>query len=542
LEGTYYIRLKLMRDNGYTFDEEGNAKTYKVAGTTYDAASGAAVNPGATVSEIREAERKAKEAADALLAGNGSGSGSGGGGGSGGPDPVKEGEKLAQRLQRDIALLQAKSDLEKQLLQIKYKQADAEANIRATAAAAQQDALIQQNNTKARLESTQAIEKATEAGLASAKQFLEAGKAEADLLLKKQEYLEDGIAPALAQQFASIDQQVEKQLQQIDITTQLLEAELLRADVNEEIKKKIQEQIDLLNGTKKQIENEGNKKKDRAAAEGEGNKIQDYIAQLEADLNDFDGMVVSLAGTIESELGSAMSSAITGIIDGTQTAQEAFSQMFKNIGAAFIDMATQMIAKALVMKALGILTGGGGFNAATTPLGAGGGNVGGIGTFGPNFGIAQSANGGRLGVGMPSFVGERGPEVFIPDSAGTILSNEEIFKATRNAMKRPTGNSNVVQSEGDDAAAFAAAAGAMSTSSTTRETTKMREFAEVERQALANPEAIDVKYESTVINNESFVTESQFQKGIAQSVTQARAQTLKDLRNKPATRKRVGVS
>ena len=34
--------------------------------------------------------------------------------------------------------------------------------------------------------------------------------------------------------------------------------------------------------------------------------------------------------------------------------------MFANIGRAFIDMATQMIAKALVMKALGILTGGGG--------------------------------------------------------------------------------------------------------------------------------------------------------------------------------------
>jgi hypothetical protein len=53
-----------------------------------------------------------------------------------------------------------------------------------------------------------------------------------------------------------------------------------------------------------------------------------------------------------------MSNAITGLIDGTQTAEQAFSQMFKNIGKAFIDMATQMIAKALVMKVLGILGGG----------------------------------------------------------------------------------------------------------------------------------------------------------------------------------------
>ena len=73
-------------------------------------------------------------------------------------------------------------------------------------------------------------------------------------------------------------------------------------------------------------------------------------------------MVVSLAQTIESELASAMSND-HGIIDGTMTAEEAFATMFKNIGKAFTDMATQMIAKALVMKALGILfpgAGGGG--------------------------------------------------------------------------------------------------------------------------------------------------------------------------------------
>ena len=87
------------------------------------------------------------------------------------------------------------------------------------------------------------------------------------------------------------------------------------------------------------------------------------MKRLEAELKDTEGMIVSLAQTIEGELGRAMSSAITGLIDGTTTVEEAMSTMFKNIGQAFIDMATQMIAKALVMKALGILfpgAGGGG--------------------------------------------------------------------------------------------------------------------------------------------------------------------------------------
>jgi acetyl-CoA carboxylase carboxyltransferase component len=47
-----------------------------------------------------------------------------------------------------------------------------------------------------------------------------------------------------------------------------------------------------------------------------------------------------------------------GVITGTGTVQEAFATMFQNIGKAFIDMATQMIAQALVMKVLGILGGG----------------------------------------------------------------------------------------------------------------------------------------------------------------------------------------
>ena len=95
--------------------------------------------------------------------------------------------------------------------------------------------------------------------------------------------------------------------------------------------------------------------KNNARGNEDPGKIQQYIQQLETDLNDFEGMVVSLAQTIESELAGAMSNAIIGIIDGTQTAEEAFANMFKAIGKAFIDMATQMIAKALVMKALEFL-------------------------------------------------------------------------------------------------------------------------------------------------------------------------------------------
>ena len=113
----------------------------------------------------------------------------------------------------------------------------------------------------------------------------------------------------------------------------------------------------------------------------DGNQgISGYMKQLQSEVTDTEAMIVSLSQTVVSELSTAMRESVMGLIDGTKTAQEAFADMFKNIGAAFIDMATQMIAKALVMKALGILTssssGSNGFSGAPQmsgiPFSAGG--------------------------------------------------------------------------------------------------------------------------------------------------------------------------
>ena len=159
----------------------------------------------------------------------------------------------------------------------------------------------------------------------------------------------------------------------------------------------------------------------------DGNQgVSGYMKQLQSELMDTETMIVSLAQTVETEIGSAMSSAITGLIDGTKTAQEAFADMFANIGKAFIDMATQMIAKALVMKALGILLPGAG---ATGGLGSGASAplTGGLdfsGAFSSGgFGIGGFANGGQPPTNVPSVVGENGPELFVPNQSGRVIPN-----------------------------------------------------------------------------------------------------------------------
>lgn len=153
-------------------------------------------------------------------------------------------------------------------------------------------------------------------------------------------------------------------------------------------------------------------------------KTADYMNKLKAELMDTEGMIISLAGTIESEIGSAMSSAVTGLIEGTTTAQEAFSQMFKNIGKAFIEMATQMIAKAIVMKILGIAFGGGGGGGAVGSKGSSVGAAlfgGGAGGFNPvafeGAGFTPFADGGFVTGPTNALIGEGGSnEYVIPEN------------------------------------------------------------------------------------------------------------------------------
>lgn len=149
-------------------------------------------------------------------------------------------------------------------------------------------------------------------------------------------------------------------------------------------------------------------------------KIQEYVDKAKTDLADVQGMVVSLATTVESSIGSAMSNAISGVIQGTTTVREAFSSMFKSIGDAFIQMATQMIAKAMIMKVLGILggaIGGGGIGANnySGAFGAGSSTAFNPSTFGG--GMSFFADGGYVNGPTNAIIGEGGqPEYVIPAS------------------------------------------------------------------------------------------------------------------------------
>ena len=237
-----------------------------------------------------------------------------------------------------------------------------------------------------------------------------------------QQQFEAAIASDIQQQITDLETQIAVEEA---ITDEMKEQAILAARIAE-----IQAGPGTEVDKKRLIDAEERLKRARDGNQG----VSGYMKQLQAELMDTEAMIVSLAGTVETELASAMSTAIVGLIDGTTTAEEAFATMFKNIGQAFIDMATQMIAKALIMKALGILFPGSS-NAGAYGTGAEAPLTGGL-----NFGSAfMRASGGPVAGNTPYLVGERGPELFVPSGGGNVINNAD----SRAALDRYTPNSAV---------------------------------------------------------------------------------------------------
>jgi TP901 family phage tail tape measure protein len=154
-------------------------------------------------------------------------------------------------------------------------------------------------------------------------------------------------------------------------------------------------------------------------AEAKVNQLRALTAEAEA-VENLKSQYESLASGIAGE----MTGAFRSIIDGSKSAEEAMADMFQGIANKFLDMAMQILTDAITQQLIslfGNLLGGvsGGFN-ATPSIGTGTNYFGG--GFTP---MDFFADGGRPPTNMPSIVGERGPELFVPDSAGTVLSNEQ---------------------------------------------------------------------------------------------------------------------
>jgi hypothetical protein len=214
--------------------------------------------------------------------------------------------------------------------------------------------------------------------------------------------------------------------------------------------------------------------------------LEAYMNQLEETLFGVDAVekqIVQMSQVVAAELASGLSNALVGLVDGTKSVEESFSEMFANIGKAFIQMATEILAQQALFALLKA------FGVNPTPM---------------NTGIPLNgrASGGAAIGNKPYLVGETGPELFVPQTSGRVVNNSD----SQMALDRYTRQDN----------------------------------------SPAQPsQPINVQYNVTDINGMRFVTEDQLQRASAQAAKQGaksgETRVMASLRNSRSRRKAIGI-
>jgi tape measure domain-containing protein len=140
---------------------------------------------------------------------------------------------------------------------------------------------------------------------------------------------------------------------------------------------------------------------------------------------------------------------VAAMIEGTKTAEQVFADFLKNIADMLLKTAQQMIAQYLAIAAARALAGlfgggslggaGGAADGSAFGAAAFGGGVGTKGSFFQVPSILGRAVGGPVTGNTPYMVGERGPELFVPGSSGTIVP-ANTTASLRESMGAPLGN------------------------------------------------------------------------------------------------------
>lgn len=132
--------------------------------------------------------------------------------------------------------------------------------------------------------------------------------------------------------------------------------------------------------------------------------------------------------TAIDDVGLAMANAV---LDG-ENFMDSLKSIFKGLARMIVQQVAIMIARLIALRIAMAAVGMGPAGMGGFGMGIGGGLGGIISGFTKGIGsvakglkkISPFADGGRPPLNQPSLVGERGPELFVPDSAGTIVPNE----------------------------------------------------------------------------------------------------------------------
>jgi len=229
---------------------------------------------------------------------------------------------------------------------------------------------------------------------------------------------EKKMSKTLAEKVSKVEQEFDFREKTLKTTLEQLTKERDKIQENAEkrfgINKREQEDIDIANA---KIE----------AQKGlitNNNKLKEDSIVLTKKLHTEADKVADAFEKIGLEILDSVKDGIAGLIKGTST----LSDLLNNVADKFLDVALNQALFGSVLGSRGE---------------KGGGLFGALGLF---------ANGGRPPVGRPSIVGEKGPELFVPRSSGTIVPNNKLGggSSTSVVVNVDASGSDV---QGDDAGA-----------------------------------------------------------------------------------------
>ena len=434
-------------------------------------------------------------------------------------------------VERDSAIKEAqKTGTVKETIQL-YEQ---KLRLLAAELAAEQ-AVTQQKQAQAKLDEFTKIRQALQSAIKPFQDLRQEQELQNQAALTYNRLISEGILPSEAERIANFEKLVAQQLANNEAQIIDTEATILKAKTLGLVTTELEKQLDILKQQQDVIKGQ--------AAKGPGpkpveltpsQKIIEHIGKLKEEIKNLTN-VGNIAITVADGIGNAFGQAFQGLVTGAMTAQQALASFFKSVGEMFVSMAAQIIAKQMVMitlqfllKALGLDTGGGGGGG----IGASNNYSGAFGSGGPTFnpgafsmpelaangaywqgGFQAFADGGMVNSPTLGLVGEGGqPEYIIPASKMSAAMNRYSAGARGSAVI-PSGDGNATM--GTDTS-IALSLG-----------------------------TIDVRYTIERINSVDYVTNDQFQQGMAQAAKQGAQQgeqrTLRRLQQSRSTRSRLGM-
>ena len=178
------------------------------------------------------------------------------------------------------------------------------------------------------------------------------------------------------------------------------------------------------------------------------NEQLQFISEFNAPSDEIRDLINPLRAVLDlsTSIRTGFEESFKGIIKGTMSVSDAFRNMLNRISDYFLDTAAKLIGAQLQKSFLGMF--GGLFNFGSGFMGGSGyyDPLTGLGTAGPNFGLAD---GGTARAGKSYLVGERGPEIFTPGVTGRVTPNEMLGGGSTNIVVNVDASGTNVEGDED---------------------------------------------------------------------------------------------